>query len=115
MAHHIRNKTHRTSTFVLLALAVMSSVSAYAQDIEKRKVAIVQAALEKLQNVPIWVEAQSEVKCVCYHPSEKWLEQHGFNPAKVKRPCSSVVVLAPPRDDLNERRLGTNERTPPIV
>ncbi|MFQ5808124.1 MAG: hypothetical protein ACE5JM_00780 [Armatimonadota bacterium] len=41
-------------------------------------------ALERLHEVPIWVEAKSDVKCMCYHPSEKWLRDNGFNPAKAR-------------------------------
>jgi hypothetical protein len=41
-------------------------------------------ALGKLHEVPIWVEAKSDVTCMCYHPSEKWLRDNGFNPAKAK-------------------------------
>ena len=40
-------------------------------------------ALDKLHAVPIWVEAGNpKVECMCYHPSRKWLEENGFNPAK---------------------------------
>ena len=40
-------------------------------------------ALDKLHAVPIWVEAGNpKVKCMCYHPSRKWLEENGFNPEK---------------------------------
>jgi len=42
-------------------------------------------ALDRLHEVPIWVEAESkDVKCMCYHPSKGWLEGHGFNPEKAK-------------------------------
>lgn len=40
-------------------------------------------ALEKLHEVPIWVEAGNpKVACMCYHPSRQWLAGHGFNPDK---------------------------------
>jgi len=42
-------------------------------------------ALEKLHEVPIWLEAENkQVTCACYHPSREWLSEHGFNPAKAK-------------------------------
>jgi len=42
-------------------------------------------ALEELRQVPIWVEFQdSDIRCSCYHPSEKWLAAHGFHPEKAK-------------------------------
>ena len=42
-------------------------------------------ALEKLHEVPIWLEAESEqVECACYHPSKKWMSENGFNPDKAK-------------------------------
>jgi len=34
------------------------------------------AALDRLHEVPIWVEAKSKVKCMCYHPSEQWLRNN---------------------------------------
>ena len=46
--------------------------------------AVPEPALSKLREVPIWVEAQSKVKCMCYHPSVEWLRNNGFNPAKAK-------------------------------
>jgi hypothetical protein len=40
-------------------------------------------ALDRLHEIPIWVEADSkDVKCMCYHPSKGWLQGHGFNPEK---------------------------------
>ncbi len=42
-------------------------------------------ALEELHRVPIWVEFEDkDVKCMCYHPSRRWLMEHGFNPEKAK-------------------------------
>lgn len=42
-------------------------------------------SLEKLHEVAIWMEIESEkVTCACYHPSEQWLSENGFNPAKAK-------------------------------
>jgi len=41
-------------------------------------------ALDRLHEVPIWVEAESSVVGMCYHPSQQWLENNGFNPAKAK-------------------------------
>jgi len=39
--------------------------------------------LKRLHEVPIWVELDNPgVKCMCYHPSRDWLEEHGFNPEK---------------------------------
>lgn len=49
------------------------------------KRAVPKAAVEKLQAVVIWVEADNpRVKCMCYHPSREWLAGHGFNPEKAK-------------------------------
>lgn len=41
-------------------------------------------ALAKIQKTPIWVEAESSVVAMCYHPSKQWLIENGFNPAKEK-------------------------------
>jgi hypothetical protein len=42
-------------------------------------------ALKELQKVPIWVEFEDkDVRCMCYHPSRRWLTQNGFNPEKAK-------------------------------
>lgn len=46
---------------------------------------IPQPALEKIREVAIWLEAENpQVTCACYHPSKKWLSEHGFNPEKAK-------------------------------
>jgi hypothetical protein len=40
-------------------------------------------ALEKLRQIPIWVEvAHPRHPCMCYHPSAIWLATHGMNPEK---------------------------------
>ncbi len=44
--------------------------------------AIPPSALEKLRQIPIWVEYSGRFPCACYHPSRKWLIDHGFNPEK---------------------------------
>ena len=42
-------------------------------------------AVEKLQQVPIWLEHNNpKVRCACFHPSKDWLESHGFNPQKAE-------------------------------
>ena len=47
--------------------------------------AVPQAAREKLQQVPIWLEfAHPRHPCACYHPSKKWLEENAFNPEKAR-------------------------------
>lgn len=61
--------------------------------------AIPPAALAKLREVPIWVEARSSVKCMCYHPSVGWLRENGFNPAKEK-----AVELGNPKNFLSWTR-----------
>jgi len=49
------------------------------------KRALPKAACEKLQKVPIWLEAGNpRVVGACYHPSRRWLEDHAFNPEKAK-------------------------------
>ena len=46
---------------------------------------IPQPALKELHKVALWLEANNEdVTCACYHPSKKWLSEHGFNPEKAK-------------------------------
>ena len=41
-------------------------------------------ALEKLHQVPIWVELKHpRHPCACYHPNRKWLIANDFNPQKV--------------------------------
>jgi hypothetical protein len=45
--------------------------------------AVPDEALRELRNVAIWVEYKApQHKCMCYHPSEQWLREHGFNPDK---------------------------------
>jgi len=40
-------------------------------------------ALGKIRRVPLWLElSDKDVKCACYHPSRRWLAEHGFNPEK---------------------------------
>jgi hypothetical protein len=40
-------------------------------------------ALNKLRDIPIWVEYKyKRHPCMCYHPSKEWLTQNGFNPEK---------------------------------
>jgi hypothetical protein len=41
-------------------------------------------AVERLRQVRIWVEENPKVRCMCYHPSRRWLEGHDFNPEKAK-------------------------------
>jgi len=41
------------------------------------------AALAELHKVPIWVEYEDRgFPCACYHPSRRWLAEHGYNPDK---------------------------------
>ncbi|MCS7239001.1 MAG: hypothetical protein NZ899_12145 [Thermoguttaceae bacterium] len=45
--------------------------------------AVPEPALEKLRQIPIWVEYNNpRVVCACYHPSRRWLRANGFNPEK---------------------------------
>lgn len=45
--------------------------------------AVPEPALEKLRQIPIWVEFDNpRVICACYHPSRQWLRANGFNPEK---------------------------------
>ena len=40
-------------------------------------------AVEKLRNVPIWVEYKApKHPCMCYHPDKGWLISNDFNPEK---------------------------------
>ena len=40
-------------------------------------------SLEKLRDIPIWVEYKyKRHPCMCYHPSKEWLTENGFNPEK---------------------------------
>ena len=42
-------------------------------------------ALKEIRNVPIWVEYNApRHRCMCYHPSEQWLRNNGFNPEKAR-------------------------------
>lgn len=42
-------------------------------------------ALERLHEVPVWMELEMENSPgACYHPSEKWLKEHGYNPKKAR-------------------------------
>lgn len=41
------------------------------------------AAVEKLRNIPIWVELdEPHHPCMCYHPDAGWLRENGMNPDK---------------------------------
>lgn len=45
--------------------------------------AVPKPALEKLQQIPIWVEyADPRHPCACYHVSRRWLRANRFNPEK---------------------------------
>ncbi len=47
--------------------------------------AVPAAAVDKLRQVPIWVEFKDRgFPCACYHPSKKWLTKNGYNPDKAK-------------------------------
>jgi len=61
--------------------------------------AVPEEALTKLREVRIWVEAKGPVTCMCYHPSEKWLRDNGFNPEKAKG-----IELGNPRNFLSWTR-----------
>ena len=37
-------------------------------------------ALGTIREVPIWIHRQSGTPCMAFHPSAKWLGEHGFNP-----------------------------------
>ncbi|MHC4507581.1 MAG: hypothetical protein ACYTAO_01300 [Planctomycetota bacterium] len=40
-------------------------------------------SLEAIRKVTIWVEYDApRHRCMCYHPSKKWLSDNGFNPEK---------------------------------
>ncbi len=42
-------------------------------------------ALERLHEVPIWLEARDrDIQCACYHESKDWLIENGFNPDKAE-------------------------------
>jgi len=41
-------------------------------------------AVARLRQIPIWVEENPRVPCMCYHPSRRWLEGHDFNPEKAR-------------------------------
>jgi hypothetical protein len=42
-------------------------------------------AVAKLRTVPIWVEEREpNHPCMCYHPAEGWLRDHGMNPDKAR-------------------------------
>ena len=42
-------------------------------------------AVKKLRQVRIWIQYKcKDMKCAAYHPSRKWLSNHGYNPKKAK-------------------------------
>jgi hypothetical protein len=42
-------------------------------------------ALKEIRNISIWVEYNDpRHRCMCYHPSEQWLRNNGFNPEKAR-------------------------------
>ncbi len=44
-------------------------------------------ALAKLREVPIWLgldDVHGRHPCACYHPSEDWLREHGYDPRKAR-------------------------------
>ena len=52
--------------------------------IEMRR-ALPAPALETLQKIPIWIEANDRgFPGMCYHPSKDWLRENGYNPDKAK-------------------------------
>ena len=74
--HRLLNEKRKLGSDVLK----LTSVKLY--DINR---VVPKLALKKLQEVMIWLEVESEqVTCACYHPSEQWLSEHEFNPAKAK-------------------------------
>ncbi len=43
------------------------------------------AALEKLHQIPIWLEhSNPKTACACYHPNKQWLIENDFNPEKAQ-------------------------------
>lgn len=45
--------------------------------------AVPEPALSRLRDVTIWVELDDPLfPCSCYHPSGKWVREHGLNPEK---------------------------------
>ena len=38
--------------------------------------------LEKLRQIPIWVDYKNKYPCMCYHPHEDWLIENCYNPEK---------------------------------
>jgi hypothetical protein len=47
--------------------------------------AIPAGPLAKLRKVPIWIElAHPRHACMCYHPSRRWLLDHGMSPSKAR-------------------------------
>lgn len=58
--------------------------------------AIPAAPLQRLQEIPIWVERGSkQFPCMCYHESKEWLRANGVNPDK-----TGGVELANPENFL---------------
>lgn len=42
-------------------------------------------AVKKLRQVPVWMQYEcKDMKCAAYHPSKRWLTEHGYNPKKAK-------------------------------
>ena len=40
--------------------------------------------VERLKQVPIWIDLDHPLKNMQYHPDKGWLEQHGYDPAMAK-------------------------------
>lgn len=40
--------------------------------------------VEKLMNVPIWIDLHHPLKSMQYHPGAKWLRDHGYDPEMVQ-------------------------------
>jgi hypothetical protein len=41
-----------------------------------------QEPLQRMRQVPIWLELHSDAYCACYHWGPQWLLDHGYNPDK---------------------------------
>jgi hypothetical protein len=41
-------------------------------------------ALESLRAIPVWVHYRAHTRCMNYHPAERWLREHGYNPSMAR-------------------------------
>jgi alpha-galactosidase len=62
------------------------ALSMLANHLQRIKILVPEAALEKLQSVEIWIERRHrQLHAMQYHPSKQWLIEHGHDPRLARK------------------------------